>query len=119
MLPSEINFGLSPIDKSTLFTKEFTPSNFPGFNKIKNPPEVDWRSTSKVNSPKNQGQKCGACWAFTANTALESALAIRSGLNSSSFDLSVQYLLDCAVQNGCLGTWPDYAWDYIKTHSYF
>lgn len=40
------------------------------------PPNTDWRTQGKVTTPLNQ-MYCGVCWAFSAVSAMESALAIK------------------------------------------
>ncbi len=40
------------------------------------PSAIDWRTQGKVTAPLNQ-MYCGVCWAFSATTALESAIAIK------------------------------------------
>ncbi len=45
---------------------------------------------------------CGACWAHSVIETVESMSAIER--NSSTIDLSVQQMVDCAANNnGCLG----------------
>lgn len=56
---------------------------------------------------KNQGQ-CGSCYAFSAMTVLEGAVAIQTGQQAQS--LAEQQIVDCQ-QNytwcyGCSGGWP-------------
>jgi C1A family cysteine protease len=57
---------------------------------------VDWRKFGAVNSVKDQGQ-CGSCWAFSANSAMESSHKIASG---SLLSFSEQQLVDCSNKNG-------------------
>jgi C1A family cysteine protease len=54
-----------------------------------------------ITSIKDQGE-CGSCWAFTAVAAAESLMII-SGLESSTIDLSEQFLLHCTPDSDCEG----------------
>ena len=75
---------------------------------------VDWRDEYKVSSVKNQEQ-CGACWAFSAVGAVESAWAIK---NNVLYNLSEQELVDCSSQNnGCEGGEMDMAFEFIMNNS--
>lgn len=67
------------------------------------PASVDWKFAGKVTPVKDQGD-CGSAWAFSAVGAIESALAVATGLLPS---LSVQQLVDCDARNhGCSGGSP-------------
>lgn len=93
------------------------------------PAKVDWTSADTCKQPsgcvtsvKNQGY-CGACWAFSAVGAIESAFAIAKG---TLVNASVQQIIDCqaganacaggdtqdgvlyAIANGGLASWEDY-----------
>ena len=52
---------------------------------------VDWSQSGGVSPVKNQGQ-CGSCWAFSSTATLESYFMIK---NSSTIDLSEEYVLEC------------------------
>jgi len=78
--------------------------------------EVDWNKKGVVRPPRNQGL-CNSCWAFTAVSAMESALAIFLG--QKELNLSEQELLDCSGDydnKGCWGGWSSNAYKYIKEH---
>jgi C1A family cysteine protease len=69
------------------------------------PPYLDWRDYAEQNyvTPvKDQGQ-CGSCWAFGSLGAMESRLAIEGGVSDPALDLSEQYLVSCATDDGCDG----------------
>jgi C1A family cysteine protease len=73
---------------------------------------VDWRTKGAVNPVKDQGQ-CGSCWAFSATSAIESAVFLKS---SKLWNLSEQQMVDCGSATGnygCNGGWMDYAFQYI------
>lgn len=54
-----------------------------------------------VSEVRNQGL-CGACWAHSVIGTVESMIAIER--NSSTIELSIQQMIDCAANNnGCLG----------------
>jgi len=85
-------------------------------NKYNDPQVVDWRDHSAVTSVKDQG-KCGSCWAFSAAGAIEGAWKIFG--DGNLYDLSVQQLVDCSMDQGnyeCLGGLMDYAFNYTKQH---
>jgi C1A family cysteine protease len=74
----------------------------------------DWRNYNVVNPVRNQGQ-CGSCWAFATTANAESVWAIHTG---NLYDLSEQYLVDCATgigyfNMGCDGGNMDSAFKYM------
>ena len=74
----------------------------------------DWREMNVVGPVRNQGQ-CGSCWAFATTANAESVWAIYSG---ELFDLSEQYLVDCAtgkeyLNMGCQGGNMDSAFKFM------
>ena len=74
----------------------------------------DWRTYNVVNPVRNQGQ-CGSCWAFATTANAESVWAIHTG---HLYDLSEQYLVDCATgigyfNMGCDGGNMDSAFKYM------
>ena len=77
------------------------------------PEHVDWYAKGKVSESVDQGG-CGACWAFTTATTLESLNAIQNDLTEVP-SYSVQYLLDCDEVNwGCDGGWMADAYEFTK-----
>lgn len=75
---------------------------------------VDWRKEGGVITPvKNQGQ-CGQCWAVSAASQVESALALAG---APSTELSFQQITSCAVSDdccdGCGGGDPTAAYEYL------
>lgn len=75
------------------------------------PESVDWFEAGKVSASVDQGG-CGACWAFTTATTMESLNAIQNDLDEVPV-YSVQHLIDCDDGNwGCDGGWmaDSYMW---------
>jgi hypothetical protein len=69
------------------------------------PAYLDWRDYEGQNyvTPVKDQASCGSCWAFGGVGALESRLAIEAGVADPTLDLSEQYLVSCATNNGCNG----------------
>lgn len=59
----------------------------------------DRRRENNTISPVRKQGTCGACWAFSVISAIESNLVIRKGIKKT---LSIQQMVDCA-QNGNKG----------------
>ena len=75
------------------------------------PEQVDWYAAGKVSESIDQGG-CGACWAFTTATTLESLNAIHNNLDKVP-KYSVQYLIDCDdIDWACDGGWMADAYDW-------
>jgi C1A family cysteine protease len=77
------------------------------------PTAVDWVQNGAVTPVKNEGSKCGACWAFSTTGAVEGAWKIAG--NSLTF-LSEQELIDCSGSfgnQGCSGGYMDNSFKYI------
>jgi len=79
------------------------------------PDSIDWRDKGVVTSIKNQGH-CGSCWTFGATEALESAVAIATGL---LFTLSEQQFVSCVKDpdecggtGGCEGATMELAFEH-------
>lgn len=79
------------------------------------PLEMDWRDLGAV-SPVRDQRYCGACYAFAAAAAVESAEYLKTGVMKV---VSTQELVDCSVVNGnhgCSGGKITSALKYIETH---
>eukprot|EP00615_Pteridomonas_danica_P010929 CAMPEP_0114340340 /NCGR_PEP_ID=MMETSP0101-20121206/8313_1 /TAXON_ID=38822 ORGANISM="Pteridomonas danica, Strain PT" /NCGR_SAMPLE_ID=MMETSP0101 /ASSEMBLY_ACC=CAM_ASM_000211 /LENGTH=370 /DNA_ID=CAMNT_0001473573 /DNA_START=100 /DNA_END=1212 /DNA_ORIENTATION=- len=104
------------IDKSMMFqSRKALTGRKPKPPRTDLPDSVDWRDQGVVTSIKNQGG-CGSCWTFSATEALESHIAIETGL---LFELSEQEFASC-VENphqcggtgGCEGATMELAYQY-------
>ncbi|KAL1562491.1 senescence-specific cysteine protease SAG39-like [Salvia divinorum] len=74
------------------------------------PSSLDWRDHNVVTPVQNQGA-CGCCWAFSAVTAIEGIIAIRSG---KLIPLSEQHIMDCNYNNeGCKGGRMEHAFSFV------
>eukprot|EP00253_Pinus_taeda_P012514 PITA_12514 len=81
-------------------------------NQLLKPPEtIDWRVKGAVTPVRNQGTKCGSCWAFAAVAAVEAINQIKTG---NLVTLSVQQLVDCTGKgSSCEGGQFSDAYEYI------
>lgn len=86
--------------------------------KLTSPESVDWRLEGKVSPVKDQ-DACGACYAFSGGSALESKHAI---VNGTLYNFSVQQLIDCSYKegfnDGCNGGSAYYIWEYAAKYKY-
>nr|CAD7257066.1 unnamed protein product [Timema shepardi] len=73
------------------------------------PTNFDWRDYGYVTPVRDQGD-CGACWAFSAMSVLESHILKK---NRPVNHLSEQWLIDCSDMN-CSGGWMGSAYDFMK-----
>merc|ERR1711865_214507 len=86
---------------------------------VRSPTSINWRFTEAITPIKNQGQ-CGSCWAFSATSAIESALAILGG-EEYSIELAPQQIASCTPSTGtygsqgCNGGFTEGAYDYVKS----
>jgi len=73
-------------------------------------PTLNYTALGCVTPVKDQ-EVCGACWAFGATGAMESAYCKKTGKLVS---LSEEQLVDCVTASeGCNGGWPTTAYDYV------
>jgi len=87
------------------------------------PAHFDWREHIQMNKVEHQ-MSCGACWAFAAAAAIESAYAIKHQVH---IQLSKQELVDCTQatydseyrNHGCAGGYPTDAFLYAVKHGVF
>ncbi|XP_063542729.1 counting factor associated protein D-like [Cydia strobilella] len=81
---------------------------------IKLDDEFDWRPLGAVSPVRFQDTTCSSCWAFAVAGSTEGALFKKT---NTLVPLSPQCLVDCGKPfgtNGCNGTWPSFAYDYVK-----
>lgn len=77
------------------------------------PRNFDWRTVGAITRVRNQGTKCGSCWAFSTMQTVESFwfLAKRGNLT----ELSAQQLVSCdADDDNCHGGFPISGYRYIS-----
>jgi cathepsin L len=83
------------------------------------PDSLDWRDAGVVTSIKNQGH-CGSCWTFGATEALESAVAISTGLlftlSEQEFASCVEDPDECGGTGGCEGATMELAFEYAMAN---
>jgi len=80
------------------------------------PSSFDWRNNGGnwVSPVKDQGS-CGGCWAFTANSVMESRVKLDLSNASYSVDLSEQDVITNNGQGGsCNGGYTNYSFIYAK-----
>merc|ERR1711907_571690 len=86
---------------------------------VRSPAAINWRYTEAITPIKNQGQ-CGSCWAFSATSAIESALALLGG-EEYSIELAPQQVTSCTPStgtygcDGCNGGFTEGAYEYVKS----
>lgn len=77
---------------------------------------MNWVDLNKVNSIQDQGY-CGSCTIFAGTAVIESALAIKYGLNANDLKLSEQQSLECyngGIGVGCSGGTIWNFWDLTE-----
>lgn len=95
-----------------LIFKEVSPQYIRINESITPPESLDWRDHGAVTAVKDQGVKCGSCWAFATMASVESHHFIKTG---EAFDLSEQQLVDCSIENGgCEGGNSMRAFSYLS-----
>ena len=80
------------------------------------PINIDWRTKGVVSDIRTQSQ-CGSCYAFSAVSTLESAIAIKTG---KLYDLSEQEIVSCSVKYGnlkCNGGYYNSVWNFVKDNN--
>merc|ERR1712072_1040796 len=86
---------------------------------VRSPAAINWRFTEAITPIKNQGQ-CGSCWAFSATSAIESAIALAGG-EEYSIELAPQQITSSAPStgtygcDGCNGGFTEGAYEYVKS----
>jgi len=79
------------------------------------PTEFNWPAQAGVETRARQQGDCGSCWAYSAVTAIESAVGVRDRNNTKTSYLSPQQLVDCdPVSHGCRGGDLPPAFNYLK-----
>ena len=85
------------------------------FDFVSLPISIDWRLKGVVNNVRDQGQ-CGSCWSFSGTSAVETAVAIKTG---KLYDLSEQQSVSCAGLKygnlGCNGGMYNNLWNWDKS----
>jgi len=76
------------------------------------PASIDWQVAGYVSPVKDQGN-CGACYAFAANAALESGVAISLGITAAPSLSNQEIVSCCSTTNGCNGGWMTTVWSWI------
>jgi len=73
---------------------------------------IDWSTHKCSHAVRNQGTKCGSCWAF----AIAGMMSDRCCFQGTDYGwLAPQELVSCAdTEKGCDGGWPARAVDHIK-----
>jgi len=108
--------SVSQAQPAKLQYQEDLPANYKLMPESSLPEHVDWRDQGVATAVKDQGH-CGSCWAFSSTAALESHVAIASGL---LFDLSTQQIAACAPNpescggsGNCNGATSELAFNYV------
>ncbi|KAJ8667271.1 hypothetical protein QAD02_008933 [Eretmocerus hayati] len=102
MLPDEYKNYMHADNDTLLMPKRIVRGEefIPPKNVTRIPDFMDWRQRGAVTPVQDQGLKCGACWAFSAASALEGQYYRKSG---QLLVLSAQNLLDCTIAYGNMG----------------
>ncbi len=78
----------------------------------------DWRNYNGHNwMTPVKDQRCGNCWAYSANGGFEAMIKISRNDPNFDVDLSEQYLVSCSGAGNCInGGFRDDALEYIKNN---
>lgn len=101
--------------------KDYTNGDDENAKKLLSTP-INWAETEHMIPVKDQGA-CGACWSFSATSALEGVTSImRTKANGGELvppvRLSEQMGLDCTKGDCKKGGWMYYAWEYGKIRGF-
>jgi hypothetical protein len=82
-------------------------------------PYFSWKNS--MTPVRNQGEKCGSCWAFASTAVLEAKEILLNGMDSTWLDLSEQQLVNCVPAmdvsgDNCQGNAPSSVWEYLGSH---
>ncbi|KAH6775923.1 hypothetical protein C2S52_013484 [Perilla frutescens var. hirtella] len=92
------------------FLETSTQSSFK-YKSVNGVDNLDWRDHNAVTLVKNQAQ-CGCCWAFSAVSAIEGIITIRTG---KLISLSEQHIMDCnGGHEGCQGGKAEHGFDFVQ-----
>eukprot|EP00730_Choanoeca_flexa_P006654 TRINITY_DN12195_c0_g1_i2.p1 TRINITY_DN12195_c0_g1~~TRINITY_DN12195_c0_g1_i2.p1 ORF type:complete len:365 (+),score=93.22 TRINITY_DN12195_c0_g1_i2:13-1107(+) len=109
--------ALQGYDKDYAYSRYSVASAQPNVDMAALPDAVDWREKGVVTPVKDQG-RCGSCWTFASTEALESQVAIKTGIVEI---LSEQNILDCTPnpeecggKGGCQGGTAELAYAALQ-----
>jgi cathepsin L len=108
---------LQKLESEPSFRKSSPKSNQSGAARMAFARICDARNYGWVTPVRNQGGRCGSCWAYAAVAAFETSYLKVHGGNAASLDLSEQQVLNCSdILSSCGGGRTHIALSYICDH---